>query len=173
MGRGITRRRIEGPTGGDRFVNDDGVLWDRAGQDRADDRWRQGNPRPALARWTRARSESVPRAARLSPRTAGSAPLQHRDPRFPQVPTVEEAGLKGFDVTWWQGIFAPAGTPPAVLEKLSRAARKTAEDPLVKTTMFDAGFVPEFIPPAELITRVQIDMVKFRKIATDAGLDLE
>lgn len=98
---------------------------------------------------------------------------KYRDPRYPSVPTIEEEGLKGFDVTWWQGIFAPAGTPPRVLERLSRAVRKTAEDPSVKTAMFDAGFVPQYVPPAQLTIRVSSDMAKFRKIARDAGLDLE
>lgn len=98
---------------------------------------------------------------------------KQRDPRFPKVPTVDEAGLKGFDITWWQGVFAPAGTPPEVLDRLSRAARKAVEDPSVKTTMFDAGFVPQYVAPAALSARVQQDMAKFRKIAVDARLDLE
>jgi tripartite-type tricarboxylate transporter receptor subunit TctC len=96
-----------------------------------------------------------------------------RDPRFPNVPTVDEAGLKGFDVTWWQGVFAPAGTPPDVMAKLTAALRKAVEQPTVKATMFDAGFVPDFVAPAELNNRIQKDMVKFRKIATDAKLDID
>ena len=65
-----------------------------------------------------------------------------RDPRFPNLPTVDESGLKGFDATWWQGVFAPAGTPPAVMAKLTAALRKAVDDPSVKKTMFDSGFVP-------------------------------
>ena len=96
-----------------------------------------------------------------------------RDPRFPKVSTVDEAGLKGFDITWWQGVFAPAGTHPDVLTKLSAALRKAVEDPAVKAAMFDAGFVPEFVAPANVHGRIQADMAKFRKIATEAKLDLE
>lgn len=96
-----------------------------------------------------------------------------RDPRFPGVKTVEEQGFKGYDITWWQAIFAPAGTPPDIVAKLAAAARKVAEDPTVKTAMFDAGFVPEFVPAADLGARMKSDMAVFRKIATDAKLDLE
>jgi tripartite-type tricarboxylate transporter receptor subunit TctC len=96
-----------------------------------------------------------------------------RDPRFPNVPTVDEAGLKGFDITWWQGVFAPAGTPPEIVAQLSNALRKAVEDRSVKAAVFDAGFVPEYIAPAQVNARIQSDMAKFRKIASDAKLDLE
>lgn len=96
-----------------------------------------------------------------------------RDPRFPKLATVDEQGVKGFDVTWWQGVFAPAGTPPDVLDKLSAALRKAVESPGVKDAMFEAGFVPEYTPPAAVNARITADMAKFRKIATDAKLDLE
>jgi len=86
---------------------------------------------------------------------------------------VEAAGLKGYDMTWWQGVFAPSGTPPDVLAKLARAVKKVTEDPSVKTTMFDAGFVPAYVPPVELTSRMQRDMAIFKKIATDAKLDIE
>jgi tripartite-type tricarboxylate transporter receptor subunit TctC len=98
---------------------------------------------------------------------------KQRDPRYPDIPTVEEAGLKGYDVTWWQGLFAPAGTPADIVDKLVAAARKIAEDPMLKSKMFDAGFVPEFVPAGELTNRIQADMSKFKKIATDAHLSLD
>jgi tripartite-type tricarboxylate transporter receptor subunit TctC len=96
-----------------------------------------------------------------------------RDPRFPNVPTVDESGLKGYDATWWQGVFAPAGTPPAVIQRLSRAVRKAAEDPSLKAAMFDVGFVPAFVTPIDLTKRMHVDIKKFKKIAAEAGLELE
>ena len=96
-----------------------------------------------------------------------------RDPRFAAIRTVDEQGLKGFDATWWQGVFSPAGTPPDVMEKLTAAVRKATEDRSTKATMFDSGFVPEFVPPAQLKKRIQDDMVKFRKLAADTGIELE
>jgi len=96
-----------------------------------------------------------------------------RDPRFPNVRTVDEQGLKGFDATWWQGVFAPAGTPPNVMVKLAAAVRKAAEDPSTKTVVFDSGFVPEYVAPAQVEKRIQADMAKFRKLAADTGIELE
>lgn len=96
-----------------------------------------------------------------------------RDPRFPAVRTVDEQGLKQYDITWWQGVFAPAGTPPEVIERLSKVLKKVTENPGLKSTMFDSGFVPEFVVPADLVQRMQRDMAKFKRIATEAKLDLE
>ena len=96
-----------------------------------------------------------------------------RDPRFPQLQTVDELGLKGFDATWWQGVFAPAGTPKSVMDALSSAMRKSIENPSVKEAMFDAGFVPDFMAPAEVNARIKSDMVKFQKIATDAKIHID
>lgn len=96
-----------------------------------------------------------------------------RDPRFPELPTIDELGYSGFDATWWQGVFAPAGTPPEALAKLSQALKVAIENPSVKETMFEAGFVPEFMAPEQVKERIRTDMAKFRKIATDAGIDIE
>ncbi|WP_159589318.1 Bug family tripartite tricarboxylate transporter substrate binding protein [Hydrogenophaga sp. BPS33] len=96
-----------------------------------------------------------------------------RDPRFPQLQTVDELGLKGFDATWWQGVFAPAGTPRNVMDALSAAMRKAIENPSVKASMFDAGFVPEFMTPTEVNARIKSDMSKFQKIAADAKIHID
>lgn len=96
-----------------------------------------------------------------------------RDPRFPQIKTLDELGLTGFDITWWQGVFAPAGTPKNVMDALSAAMRKAVEAPSVKETMFDAGFVPEFMTPAVVNERIKNDMAKFQKIATNAKIEIE
>jgi len=48
---------------------------------------------------------------------------KRRDPRFPNVPTVSESGLEGYDATWRQAVFAPAGTPQAVIDKLAAAVK--------------------------------------------------
>lgn len=96
-----------------------------------------------------------------------------RDPRFPQVPTVDEAGVKGYDMTWWQGVFGPAGVAPAVLARLGDAVRLAATDPAVRAQVMDAGFVPEYLPAQEVAQRVRRDWAKFRKIAADARIELD
>jgi len=96
-----------------------------------------------------------------------------RDPRFPQLQTVDELGLKGFDATWWQGVFAPAGTPRAAMDALSAALRKAIANPAVKETMFDAGFVPDYVAPAAVNARIASDMAKFHKIAAEAKIEID
>lgn len=96
-----------------------------------------------------------------------------RDPRFPEIRTVEEQGMKGFDATWWQAVYAPAGTPAEVLSKLTAAAQKAVSDPSTKSTMFDAGFVPDFVAPGPLQVRMRSDIEKFRKLSADTGIELE
>lgn len=96
-----------------------------------------------------------------------------RDPRFPKIQTLNELGLSGFDITWWQGVFAPAGTPKSAMDALSAALRKAIENPSVKETMFDAGFVPEFMTPTVVNARIKNDMAKFHKIAVDAKIEIE
>lgn len=96
-----------------------------------------------------------------------------RDPRFPTVPTVDEAGLKGYDATWWQALLAPAGTPAEIVARLSAAAKAAAQDPRLKAATFESGLVPQYAAPAELILRMQQDIAKFRRIAAEAHLELE
>lgn len=96
-----------------------------------------------------------------------------RDPRFPSIPTVDESGLKGYDVTWWQAVFAPKNTPPLVVEKLAAATKKATESPEVKASMAEAGFVPQFVPGPQLTDRMKVETAKYRSIAVNAKLDIE
>ena len=57
----------------------------------------------------------------------------------PDVPTVDEAGVKGFDVVTWNGAFAPAGTPPEVIETLNREMRAALSDPELDAALHRAG----------------------------------
>jgi tripartite-type tricarboxylate transporter receptor subunit TctC len=65
-----------------------------------------------------------------------------RTPVYPDLPTVDEAGLKGFEVDLWLGIFAPAGLPPDVLNRLNAAITKTLQNPDVKTALAKVGVEP-------------------------------
>lgn len=64
-----------------------------------------------------------------------------RHPLLPDVPTLDEAGLKGFEALSWQGLFAPAGTPPEVVEKLSAEVNKALQSPDVKDYFAAQGFI--------------------------------
>ncbi len=61
---------------------------------------------------------------------------------LPDLPTADEAGLKGFEVSVWHGIYAPKGTPPAVVQKLTAAIKDALKDPLVVARMNDINTEP-------------------------------
>jgi len=62
-----------------------------------------------------------------------------RSPFMPEIPTLDEQGVKGFDVASWAGMLAPAGTPPAVLDRMNLEVRKVLNDPDVKTRFRELG----------------------------------
>lgn len=96
-----------------------------------------------------------------------------RDPRLPDVPTVDEAGLKGYDMTWWQGVMAPAGTPPAVVERLARATQALARDEAFRAKAYDIGLNVQYEPADVLARQVVQDIAKFRRIAAEANIVLD
>ncbi|WP_158213183.1 tripartite tricarboxylate transporter substrate binding protein [Pigmentiphaga sp. NML080357] len=96
-----------------------------------------------------------------------------RDPRFPGLPTVDEAGLKGYDMTWWQGLMAPAGTPPDVVDRLGRAARAMAADEAFRRKAYDIGLNVQYAPADALAAQVVQDIAKFRRIAAEANIVLD
>ena len=68
--------------------------------------------------------------------------LPARSPAIPEVPTTKEAGLPEFQVTAWNAIFAPKGTPPEVVATLNGALIKALEDPATKKRLLDLGADP-------------------------------
>lgn len=96
-----------------------------------------------------------------------------RSPLLPDVPTVEEAGgYKGYELIAWFGLFAPAGTPPAVIAKLNEAAHKAAASPELKARLGDdLGMVVTPGSPAELAQQVKVEGAKWAKVVADAGIE--
>lgn len=96
-----------------------------------------------------------------------------RDPRYPNLPTVDEAGLKGFDFTWWQGIAAPAGTPPDVVDRLGRAIRQALDVPEFQTRAYAMGLNLRYGSPDQYVKTLTQDMDKFRRTAAAASISLD
>lgn len=92
---------------------------------------------------------------------------------LPDVPAVAQAGLPGFDVTNWQGVFAPAGTPPAVVEQLSRAIAAIAATPETKAKLVELGFEPVSGGPAVLGTLVRDNTNKWGRVIAQANIRLD
>ncbi|WP_249359494.1 tripartite tricarboxylate transporter substrate-binding protein [Cupriavidus sp. 2SB] len=96
-----------------------------------------------------------------------------RIPALPNTPTLREGGLKGFEVKVWHGIYAPKGTPPAVIEKLNGALRAALKDPNVTARMKDLGavIVPEDKQtPEGLRTWLASEIDKWSPIIKEAGV---
>jgi tripartite-type tricarboxylate transporter receptor subunit TctC len=92
---------------------------------------------------------------------------------LPNVPTLEEQGLKGFEVKVWHGLYAPKGTPAPALEKLNAALRAAMEDPTVKQRMVDlsADIVPpEKMTAAGLKTFLESEIGKWGPVIRKAGV---
>jgi tripartite-type tricarboxylate transporter receptor subunit TctC len=84
-----------------------------------------------------------------------------RSPQFPDVPTMEEAGLKGFDADTWFGFYAAAGTPPAVVTRLNTEINKILRSPAFTERMAAIGGVAAPMSPQDFGARAQIDSVRF------------
>ena len=96
-----------------------------------------------------------------------------RHPGLPNVPTTSEAGLKGFELEAWVGIFAPAGTPPDVVSKLSTAIKSALELPETKTRANGAGVELRYLAPTDLAALVTKDTEFWAKTIKTAGIKPE
>ena len=97
-----------------------------------------------------------------------------RHPLFPDIPTLDEAGLKGFEVTTWNILAGPRGLPPDILAALSRAARVALSEPAARERLAAAGVDPADPNTTPEGTRdfLRAEVAKFRGIVDRAGLKL-
>jgi len=92
---------------------------------------------------------------------------------LPNVPTLDEQGMKGFEVKVWHGLYAPKGTPRPVLEKINAALRAALQDPMVKQRMTDlsSDVVPlDKVTPAALKTHLEAEIARWGPIIQKAGI---
>lgn len=89
---------------------------------------------------------------------------------LPNVATAEEEGVKGFDVTSWNGIFAPAGTPQGVVDKLNATLVEVLADPDVKKRFAELGVEARSSTPREIGDRLKADIEKWSKVIENAGI---
>jgi tripartite-type tricarboxylate transporter receptor subunit TctC len=97
----------------------------------------------------------------------------HRDPLYPDLVTLDEAGLKGFDLPGWQSLMGPKGMPEAVVRRLNEAANAAVHDPKVVERLRGIGFNASGGTPEELQKSVAADTATFRRIAKDAKIQLQ
>lgn len=92
---------------------------------------------------------------------------------LPQAPTLEESGLKGYEVTAWNALFAPAGTPQAVVGRLNEQVRKHMRQADARSVMDSQGMDADTNSPAELGNLVKSELVKWAKVIEIAKIKPE
>ena len=93
-----------------------------------------------------------------------------RSPNIPEFPTVAESGFPGFEATSWFGLFAPAGTPPAIVGKLHQDVMKVLAQPDLRARFAQLGLDTVGSTPAELAAIVKTDVAKWTKVIKQAGI---
>ena len=96
-----------------------------------------------------------------------------RSTLIPELPTMDEAGVTGFDMDSWAGIFAPAGTPANIVALLNKELRRIIDSPEVKSSLGKAGFEAFSSSAQELDDFVKVQLAKWGKMVKDAGIQPE
>jgi tripartite-type tricarboxylate transporter receptor subunit TctC len=110
------------------------------------------------------------KAGKLRPLAVASS---KRIASLPDVPTVAEAGLPGFEVVSWQAIFAPAGTPKPIVQRLNADIAKVLKMPDVKVKLDELGVDPAAGPPEQLAAFQKSEIAKWAKVVKAAGVKVE
>ena len=92
---------------------------------------------------------------------------------LPDVPTMQEAGLAGYETSTWGGLLAPAGTPKATVAKLNAEVNKILAMPDVRKTLLDNGIEPGGGSPQQFTDFIGTETLKWAKVAKDAGIQPE
>jgi len=96
-----------------------------------------------------------------------------RHPALPQVPTMQEAGVAGFDVASWQALYAPAGTPPAVLQRLNAEVEKILASAEVKPRLEPLGLTHTPMTPAQFAEFGRQELAKWGRVAKEGKVSLD
>jgi|SRR5450755_4249387 len=96
-----------------------------------------------------------------------------RWPSLPDLPTVAESGLAGFDIENWQGIFVPAATPPEIIAQLARDIATVAGEKEFSERLTALGAAPSTLPPAEFAAFVRAESVKYGQLVQASGAKVE
>jgi tripartite-type tricarboxylate transporter receptor subunit TctC len=107
-------------------------------------------------------------AARLLPLAMSG---ERRDPQLPEVPTFAEAGLPGYAAGIWSGLAAPAGTPPAILDRIETETRRALEAAALRQGLATLGLVPEGRGQVAFAALLQEETARWGVVAAKAGIE--
>ena len=92
-----------------------------------------------------------------------------RSPAAPDIPTIAESGLPGFDAVSWFALFAPANTPKPIIDKLQAEVRRILKTPEIAKRLADNGLDPVASTPEELALYQKSEIIKWAKVVKDSG----
>jgi tripartite-type tricarboxylate transporter receptor subunit TctC len=96
-----------------------------------------------------------------------------RSAAFPDVPTMDEVGLKGFDSTAWYGLLGPAGMPQEVVTRWTQALAKAGADKTVMGQINATGCDAEILSPAQTVDKIKVDFAKWGRVVKEANIRAE
>lgn len=96
-----------------------------------------------------------------------------RSAAFPDVPTLDELGLKGYESSAWFDLIGPANLPAEVVQRLSQALQKAGEDKALLENFKQQGCDPDFNPPAATLEKLKADFAKWGRVIKDANIKVE
>ena len=93
---------------------------------------------------------------------------------LPDLPTIAEAGpVKGFDASSWFGLFAPAGTPPEIVNRIQQETAKAFQSPAFKERLLSQGAIPGGQPPAEFVRFIAAETKKWAQVVKVSGAKVD
>jgi tripartite-type tricarboxylate transporter receptor subunit TctC len=96
-----------------------------------------------------------------------------RSPALPEVPTIAESGLPGFEASSWFGILAPAGTPPTIIAKVNGEIAKWLATPEAKEKLIGIGANAAGGSPEDFARHIQMETAKWAKVVKDSGAKVD
>lgn len=93
--------------------------------------------------------------------------------QYPNVPTIAEGGVKGYEFTAWIGAFAPAGVPKSTMDKLNMEMQKALKDKSVAGKLSAQTLDPMFMTPEQFALRLQSDYAKYAKVIKESGARID
>ena len=93
--------------------------------------------------------------------------------RLPNLPTIAESGVKGYEAEQWYGVVAPTGTPPAIVNKLAAEIRVIVANPEVRERFYSQGIEPVYAGPEEFTGYIKSSVAKYAKVIKTLGLKVD
>src|SRR5215472_4907420 len=96
-----------------------------------------------------------------------------RDTAAPDVPTIAEAGVPGYEVTAWQALFVPAKTSPGIVRKVSADTNRALSDPAIKDKLAQTGYLAEGSSPEELAKLLKAEIAQWSAVIKSIGIKID